>query len=86
MFHTLCYVALIIMKTFDQNAIVEIAKQILYANLKEGSYIINVYEIINGENILKFKYNSFLEYVAKVNGDCNALNTFNDFYFEWTEE
>jgi hypothetical protein len=74
------------MKTFDQNAIIEIAKQLLAANLKEGSYVVNVYEIFDGRNILKFKYNSFLEYVAKVNDDCGSLNTFNDFYFEWTDE
>ena len=86
MFYTRCYVALIIMKTFDQDSIIQIAKQLLGANLKEGSYVVNVYEIVNGRNVLKFKYNSFLEYVAKVNENCNALNTFNDFYFEWTDE
>ena len=73
------------MRTFDQSAIVEIAKQILNANLKDGNYVINVYEIFNNIHILKFKYNSFLEYVAKVNNDCNLLNTYNDFYFEWVE-
>lgn len=74
------------MKTFDQDSIIQIAKQILDANLKDGNYIINVYEIINMKHILRFKYNSFLEYVAKVNNDCNSLNTYNDFYFEWTDE
>jgi hypothetical protein len=74
------------MKTFDQNAIIQIAEQLLHANLKEGSYVINVYEIVNGNNILKFKYNSFLEYVAKVNRDCDSLETYNGFYFEWTDE
>lgn len=74
------------MKTFDHDAIIEIAQQLLRAKLKEGTYVINVYEIVDGENILKFKYNSFLEFVAGVSNDCNSLNTFNNFYFEWTDE
>lgn len=69
--------------TFDQMSIVELAKQILDEKLKEGSYIINVYEIISGSRVFRYKYDSFLEFCAKVNKDCDLLDTYNDFYFEW---
>lgn len=73
------------MTTFNQNAVFDLGKQILDNNLKDGLYNINVYEIINNQNIFKFKYNSFLEFAVKVNDDCNSLNTYNDFYFEWED-
>lgn len=62
--------------TFDQLAVINLGKQILDENLKEGEYVINVYEIINGNNIFKLKYNSFIEFVVKINDDFNSLNTF----------
>ena len=74
------------MKTIDQDAIIEMANQILDANLKDGSYVINVYEIVDGEHVFKFKYGSFLEFTAKINDDCDSLDTYNNFYLEWTDE
>jgi hypothetical protein len=74
------------MNVISQDSISSLAKLILAEGLKEGSYVVNVYEIVNGEHEFKKKYDSFIEFSANVNDFCDGLGRYNDFYFEWESD
>jgi len=71
------------MGTFDQDSIITMAQQILEEDVTDNNLTIRIFEIVEGKRVLRFEYDSFLEFVAKSEDDCSSLDTYNDFYFEW---